>query len=147
MKKSGLGFLLMLLMVLSTFGYVVLQGSYYKTREQEIELPKERIIDYRLTDEQERSLIINGYTIVVFEYSLTCDNCLDVKTTLEQLAATDPNGQLIVEELNSGSDVSRITVVSIYGKKELENATSDEVFDVLCELLVYPPTSCALREV
>jgi len=141
-KSSHLGLILILIMLVSS---LATQRFYYPSAR--IALPEKSIIDYQLTPEQEIYLIQKGYTVILFKYSLTCDNCLDVKTSLEQFTTSDNRHQIILEEIESPVDVSNITISSMKGEENLINATIENVTDTLCEILIYPPVECALREV
>jgi hypothetical protein len=131
----------------STFAYAILQSISYSGKK--VELPKDFIIDYELSVDQENLLITRGITILKFHYNLTCDNCLKQKSFLEQLVlSAGYKGQLILEEiLSEDKELPSLTIVSYYGGKTLVNETENKTIDTLCELMVAPPLECTLRKV
>lgn len=137
-------------MVGSTFAYGVLQsiGGLQGNEEQGISLPKESVIDYRLSAEQQRYAIRMGKTTAEFEYSLRCKNCTVVKAQTESLVS-QLQDQVILSEIvvddRLGLPVVRLE--SSYGRETLESADMDQIVNSLCSILVEPPLWCVRRSV
>jgi len=137
---------LIFLMVGSSIAYGVLQTftGTQNGQEDEIELPSQNIIDYRLNSEQYRYLLRIGKTIVEFEYSLACDECRETKSWLEAAANEFSNQLMLIELVVGDSDALPIVrLESSYGRRVLSEPTPDEVMDSFCDLLVDPPIRCA----
>lgn len=140
-KTAFIGLILIVLMLGSTVAYSFLQSVSSGS-------PKNNIIDFELNREQENELILNKKTVLKFYYSLDCDVCMKQKSFLEELAKSENyKNQLIVERILANVTEPSLTIISGYGGKFLANATEDEILDALCELMISPPTECALRKV
>ncbi|MBI2543116.1 MAG: hypothetical protein HYW24_02945 [Candidatus Aenigmarchaeota archaeon] len=140
-KKSTLiGFILIAIMLLSTFSYAVLQS----VNSPNVELPESNVIEYRLEPDLKDAMIRYGVTFITFDYNLGCQNCIQQKSFLESVA-NEYKQQIFLEELKDDSlDVSKITVSSVYGEHELVNANETEILKSLCDFMVSPPVTCAL---
>ncbi|MDI6806666.1 MAG: hypothetical protein QMD14_02510 [Candidatus Aenigmarchaeota archaeon] len=112
-----------------------------------LSLPKENIINYKLTEEQEDYAIKLGKTVIAFEYDEACEPCVEQKVFLEKIAREQKN-QIILQEISMDlTNSTRLRFVSYYGEKFLRNPSENEIWDTLCLLMINPPTYCALREV
>lgn len=138
-KSSLIGLFLIAVMILSTFAYAVLQAFYPRT-----ELPKSNIIDYRLDRTVAEALIQSGATLITFEYSSTCNNCLDQKFILESVAKENEQQIFLEEILDESLNQSRLIIASAYGSQELTDPTDQQITSTLCMLMVAPPAQCAL---
>jgi hypothetical protein len=114
-------------------------------REKTVTLPKENVINYRLTQEQEDYAVKLGKTVINFEYDANCEVCLEQKELLEKIA-TENKDQIILQEVSMGlGNFTKLRFISYYGEKILRNASENEIWDALCILMINPPTYCALR--
>jgi hypothetical protein len=133
-----------IILILVYLGSVV-PMSRFKTST--VSLPKENIINYKLTQEQENYAIGIGKTIISFEYDVNCDECLNRKEFLERIALQNKD-QIILQEIPATTEnLTKLRIVSYYGEKILKNPSENEVWDALCLLMYYPPNYCALREI
>lgn len=148
-KSAWVGLILIILMLVSTFAYAIIQGlGFYRPSGEEVELPTNNIIDYELTREQESYAIRLGKTIVKFEYATTCIECLNQKAFVESIANEgDFSNQIILEEIVEDVDEPTLTITSAYGRRILTNATSDEIINSVCDLLTEPPVFCTVRNI
>ncbi len=151
-KPAYVGLFLIAIMFFSTFAFTILQSFNLGTTNQKTELPKTNIVDYRLTTNQESTLISQGKTIMIYEYDESCQYCQQQKLFLQQMATnskpitgTDISNQLFLEILPSINEAPILTLISYYGQNELTNATSSETFSALCQVLISKPIECALR--
>jgi hypothetical protein len=138
LKPLHIGIILILVYLGSMIPMVGLRG---KT----VSLPRENIINYRLTEGQEDYAIKLGKTVISFEYDVNCEACLKQKEFLEKIATENKN-QIILQEISTNlSNSTKLRFISYYGEKTLRNASENEVWDTLCVLMINPPTYCALR--
>lgn len=147
-KKTVISLFFIFLMVGSTVTYSLLQ-SIRQPENKEVKLPTTNVVDYELTEEQEKLLIEDGKVVLKFLYSKACEGCLQKKNVLDSVAADNAfSSQVMIEEiLSSRPDLPMLTVVSYRGQKILTNYTNDDLLDALCELMVQPPVSCAVRKI
>lgn len=148
-KKSRIsGIFLLLLMLSSTVAYGALRVIPKIESEEEIEIPSQNIIDYKLTSEQRRYLLRRGKTIVELEYSFECKECMDVKAKLESAAREFSDQMLLIELLTTGNkSLPIVRVESSFGRESLNQPTDVEIMDAFCDLFVNPPLRCATRNV
>ncbi len=143
----GLG--LMTLMFMSTFAYAALQSNYLPTQNQvPVTLPTTRIVTYALAADQENLLLQQGQTLVKFRYPIICQECQQQKIILETFVTSGPfSQQLYLEEIGISGSNSTTTIFSNYGQQTVENMTSDNITNVLCQIVTQPPAFCALDKV
>ncbi len=150
MKTAIIGLFIIVIMLGSTFAFAILQS----VRQTSPELPKTNIIEHELDFSMKDALVQNGVTFMTLEYNSGCENCLEQKSFLEQV--TKEFGRqvsqnpifydLYLEEImDENASIPKLTVVSNLGYKELTNATQDEIFSAVCDLLTSPPVVCATR--
>lgn len=136
-----IGFLLIGIMLLSTFAFSVIQSTIFGTSQQ-TKLPESRIVNYRLTPQQQNLILSSGGSIITFFYSPNCLSCLEQKDYLEGLAQR--YNWLYLEEI-SGNYNQSVYILGFYGQKTLENKSNEEVFSALCEVAYQPPIECAMK--
>ena len=162
MKAKPLGILLVMFMLVGGFSIVpyVLQAPFYKpTTPTNVQLPTTNIVDYELTPEQETEILRQGKTIIRFEYNITCENCLEIQSVLEQLANSNKfKDQVVLEEIKSPSgDLPKVNIIGFtIGDNQINvdqnnlqgvNVTESGIINSLCSLMIQPPVECALRNV
>jgi len=143
-KTSIVAIFFIFIMLFSTFAFSFLQ-TVWRPSEEEVTLPRENIIDYELTIEQEALALRLGKTIAKFYYYTGCLECGDRLSLLEYMAQQFSD-QIIVEEILTDGTTS-LSIRSYYGEKNLVDATQEQIFDAFCELMTKPPIVCATREV
>lgn len=148
-KAAHVGIVLLGLMLSTSFTYVILQKIYYNPSQQKVELPTINVINYKLSIDQQNVLLSDGKTILTYRYNdITCGYCLQQKQYLEQLATSSKlSDQLFLEILISDIETPTLTLTSYYGQQELTNATNDQIFSGLCQLLINKPIECALQQI
>lgn len=152
MNKSGIiGIVIIVIMVVSTFSYTILQSVSAP------KMPDTNIAGSLLDSKVKSTLIGNGATVMTLEYNSICENCLEQKYFLEQVTnefktpVLYKSGSTIIypiyleEIVNENVSLPKLSMVSNWGSKELINATQDEIFYSLCDLLTNPPVICAAR--
>lgn len=135
-KWTWVGLLIILLYLISLFAYAGLQSVRRTTP------PQNNIIHYSLDPGLRNALIQNGATIIRFEYNENCNGCLEQRFYLEKIAEEFKQQVLLEEIVNATVDIPITTIASRYGNHTLVNATQDEIFDSLCELMTFPPVAC-----
>ena len=151
---SVIGMLLIGIMLVSTFAFAILQSV---NTPKSAKLPETNVVDYQLDFNLKDALVENGATFMTLEYNSMCENCVEQKSFLEQLAKElkEPvlysDGKTVIypiyleETVDETVNLPKLSMISKWGNKELTNATQDEIFSALCELLTSPPAVCAVR--
>ena len=137
-----IGLFLIAIMLFSTFAYAVLQAFYPRNSAK---LPDSNIVNYPLDSNLKAALIQNGRTIITFEYNENCSFCADQKAQLESFTNTY-KPQIFLEELTTSRiDSSNIIIASAYGDQTIDDGNATRIVSSLCQLMVYPPATCALQ--
>lgn len=146
-KKTIISLFFIFLMAGSTVIVAFMQAG--KQPVTEVNLPNSNLVDYELTEEQEKALMQNGKVILKYLYSKACEGCLQKKNVLDSVAADKTfSGQVMIEQvLSNRQGLPLLTVVSYKGQKVLTNYTNDDLIDALCEMMVQPPVGCAVRKI
>jgi hypothetical protein len=136
-KKTLIGMVLLVMMLLSTFTYSFIGGF----RTGSTEIPTGNIVKYQLSPEQESKLVQQGKTIVTFTYTKDCNNCQEALNFLEQVATGYKDQVFLVEK--EGNSTS-ILVKSMNGQRITGSITEERITSLLCDLMVQPPSTCVL---
>lgn len=151
--KKVIGFAVIGIMFFSTIAFAVVQSFYvgqnpgaHNAAQQDVELPGERIIDYRLSPAQFNFALSSGLTVATYTYDLACAECAEERQFVEQLVLSqDFQDQIILEEVQR-SGASRLEVTSAFGSVVLNETDPDGITDAFCQLAVSPPLGCAVRQ-
>ncbi|MEM5878920.1 MAG: hypothetical protein QXU74_00280 [Candidatus Aenigmatarchaeota archaeon] len=147
MKKSSLlGIFLALLMLSSTLIYFISSLISRPT------LPEGNIVNYELDVQQKNLVLRQGRVLLEFLYGQDCQDCQEKISLLEDFA-NQYSDKVFLEKILVNESFPKlhfigfnITENRIYlQEKELEgeNITEENVMDVLCEIMLYPPVECA----
>lgn len=147
-----IGLLIIAIMFISTFSFAIIQS----VKQPSTEIPKTNILDHQLDLNLKNTLVENGVTFMTLEYNSVCENCLDQKSFLElvikELGHQVSQGKdytiydLYLEEIvDENASLPKLTIISNLGYKELTNATQEEIFSELCNLMTSPPITCVAR--
>jgi len=137
-SKKFVALFFIFLMVASSIAFAFI-SSTRMAKQEEVKIPTQRIINYRLSDVQRHALLSNGYTLVEYEFPNACLDCASKKSSLENIAQTS-NNQIFLQEL-MGYPEEKLTMTSLKGQKILENFTEDDI-NSICEILVQEPLWC-----
>ncbi len=138
-SKKFVALFFIFLMVASTIAFAFISSR--RTPEQEhVEIPTQRIIDYKLSDSQRQILLSNGYTLIEYEFPTACLDCGPIKSRLENIAQTS-NNQIFLQEF-IGSAQQKVTMTSLNGQKILEDEFTEDDINIVCEILVQEPLWC-----
>jgi len=128
-----------LLMMGGTIGMLV--GAFLKSSD-EVEIPQNRIIKYKLTEAQIKELLRNYQTVVEYEYSSGCLECGTLLTSLEQWTLSSDNQMYLQEIQSDTSSSSKLTIVSLRGQKTLYDPSQDDARNLICDLLISRSLFC-----
>jgi len=129
----------------STFAYAIL--SAFRTPEETIEIPNQRIIDYKLDELQRSYLLQRGYTLIGYSYFTGCLECANLKNKLEEITLNSDD-QIFLQELVSTESVSTsLSIASLKDQKTLDNPTDEEIESTVCEILINRPLWCITAEI
>jgi len=112
-----------------------------------VTLPSSNVVEYELTPEQENLALQNGKTILKFYYTQACIQCINQKPFLESIASQFGDQIILEEVINQNERPSTLLVFSYYSQKNLFNATADQIINAVCDVMLNPPASCAIRKV
>lgn len=136
-------------------GFMIAPLILQSVRQSSVKFPKTNVIDYQVDVNLRNALVENGATFMTLGYNSMCENCLEQKSFLEQVAkefehhvsqGKDTIYDLYLEEIvDANATVPKLALESSLGYKELTNATQDDIFSGLCDLLTSPPIICAAR--
>jgi hypothetical protein len=150
MKKRTsviVGVFFIFLMFGSTLAYTILSAFRTEEKKEEVSLPSGNIVYEELKEDVENFAVSEGRTLIKFYYNALCTGCSGQKTYLESVTSQN-SGKILLEELtDSTAHAPKVNIRSQRGSDELVNATNDGVFESLCNLMVYPPVDCALKNV
>lgn len=137
-----------IILMLSYFGSLFALGTFRLPRTGElVKIPERNIIDYELPEKTRNYLLTKAFTIVKLEYNWNCENCIEIKSFLEEKALFNRN-QMILEEIEvSNATFPKVRFLSPNGEKVFINPTEEELQKAICELFVSPPIECALEEI
>ncbi len=131
------------IMLGSTFAFALL-SVFNPTNQQQSEIPEERILNYKLTNEQARTILQNGLTLVEYSYSENCIECLEVKNVLED-ATNNAEKQIFLQEIISNNvSANSVTILNAYTQtaKILKDPKVDNVTLEVCQALTSPTVWC-----
>lgn len=137
-KQQIIALVFVLLMVGSVIASFL--GSF-NPAEEEVEVPQQRVLTYRLNDQQRKYLLTRGYTLIEFSYPPVCFECENQKVKLEDIVARS-DGQVYLQELSGQSDSSTLAITSLKGQKTIEYSSDEKVRDTVCDMMLNAPIWC-----
>jgi len=139
--------LIALIFIILMFGSTFAIFITFRTTEETIEIPNQRIINYRLNEQQRSYLLQRGYTLMEYSYFTGCLECANIKNELEQISLNSDD-QIFLQELVSTESVSTsLSIASLKDQKTLENPTEEEIESTVCEILINRPLWCISAEI
>lgn len=147
MKKSVLlGIVLTLLMLSSTLIYFISSFLLQPT------LPTGNMVEYELDIQQKNLVLRQGKVLMEFFYGKDCSNCQEKISLLESIA-NEYKDKVFLEKILVNESTPKLNFIGfnitenrVYlQEKDLEgeNITEENVVNVLCEVMFYPPVECA----
>ena len=147
MKKSSLvGIFLILIMVSSTLLYFFSSLLFQPT------LPEGNIVDYELNVQQKNLVLRGGKVLMEFFYGKECQDCQEKIYFLENFAR-QYRDKVFLEKIMTNESMTRLHFIGfnitenvVYLQErflEGEDIKEENVFNIFCELVLYPPIECA----
>jgi hypothetical protein len=127
----------------STFAYGIM--SLLGEKQNQSQIPQDKILNYRLNDEQKNYLMQKGYTLVEYDYFSGCLDCIGVKSNLERITQNS-DGQIYLQEIVS-EGLNKISIVSLNGQKTINKPTVNQTEEAVCNLLLQRPIFCLTGQI
>ncbi|MEM5836293.1 MAG: hypothetical protein QXR09_02045 [Candidatus Aenigmatarchaeota archaeon] len=146
MKKSVLlGWMLILLVLSSTLIYLISSLLIQPS------LPTGNIVEYELDIQQKNLALRQGRVLMEFFYGRNCKDCQEKISILESIANKYPD-KVFLEKVLLDETPTRLHLIGfnitenvIYLQEkdlEEENVTEENIMNLLCEIMLYPPVEC-----
>lgn len=155
MKKETKRQIIVLIIVLiffsSTIAYVAINA--FVPVEQERQELNEFIIQGELGQDIETDYLRRGFTILKFYYSSKDEKTEAFLNQVQDSFKVQDQVQLIIQLINHSYERDNRTfgnfmvITSANAERELVNATLNDIFDALCDVLLFPPVECGLRAI
>jgi hypothetical protein len=141
-KQRVLAIVFMVILIGSTvaYGIIALFGP-----KNDYSIPKEKVINYKLNQVQVALLVQNYFTVVEYNYTNGCLECVQVKNYLEELAQNS-DGQMYLQEILVDSRPS-LHIINAFNETKIENPTPSQAVDAVCNSLLSTPVWCAVNRV
>ncbi|MFH8092328.1 MAG: hypothetical protein QXM38_00045 [Candidatus Aenigmatarchaeota archaeon] len=133
-------FILILMGSVLAYGIIALFGNN-KTSY----LPKERILNHKLDPAQVALLVNYYYTVIEYNYTTDCMECLQIKNYLEELTQNS-DGQIYLQEIIVDQN-SSLYIVNILNETLIENPSLSEAINAVCDSLITTPVWCAINRI
>lgn len=143
-KMKTIALIFILLMFGSTFTYALLNA--FGEKEEKIQIPQEKILNYELNEQQKKYLLPKGYTLILYSYTTGCLDCINVKNDLERITQNSDN-QIFLQEVVKSEGISVVTIVSLNGGKTINNPTINELENSICDVLIQRPLWCVSTKI
>jgi len=145
-SKKWISILLIVLTLGSTAAYGLVQSfAWGSTSQAQTTLPSTPIVEYALTAAQKDYAVRLGKTVLEYRSALACSSCAQQKAYVE-FFVNKYSDQLLLQEITDNSlQTSTLGALSYYGSRTLPNPNQDQIFGLLCDMMVQPPVSCATR--
>lgn len=132
-------------MFVSSLAFAII--NVFRSPEEEITIPNQKIIDYELNPEQRKYLLQRGYTLMEYSYYTGCLDCIDMKKELERFTQNSDNQIFLQEILLTENTTSSLTISSLKGHKNLDNPSNIEIEEIICDLLIRQPLWCVTSKI
>jgi len=139
-RIAAIVFILILVGSTIAYGLISLLGP-----KNDYSIPKEKIINYKLSQTQVALLVQNYFTVVEYNYTIGCVECIQVKNYLEDLTQNS-DGQIYLQEIIV-NDSPRLYLINVLNETVIENPTPDQAIDVVCNNLISTPVWCAMNRI
>ncbi|MEM5878477.1 MAG: hypothetical protein QXF12_06395 [Candidatus Aenigmatarchaeota archaeon] len=140
-KQRVLALIFIFILVGSTIAYGII--ALFGNKQQIV--PNERILNYKLSQFQVDLLVQNYFTVIEYNYQNNCFECVQVKSTLEELTQNSEN-QIYLQLIENPSQTS-LYVVNIMNETMIYSPTVRQSIDTVCDALIYTPTWCAINRI
>ncbi len=141
MKIMALFFII--LMFGSTLAYTI--NSLFSEKDDQLQIPQDKVLNYALNEQQKNYLVKNGYTLITYDYSSGCIECINIKKDLEKITQNS-DGQIYLQEINS-EGLNKINIISRNGQKIVNKPTINQTEEAVCNLLSQRPIWCLTSQI
>jgi hypothetical protein len=142
-KMKIMAIFFIVLMFGSTFAYGIM--NLLNEKENQIQIPQDKILNYELSEQQKTYLMQKGYTLIKYDYSSGCLECIDVKSSLERITQNS-DGQIYLQEITL-QGTNKISIVSLNGQKNINKPTVNQTEEAVCSLLLQRPIFCLTSQI
>lgn len=136
-----------LFFIILMFGSSVTAGviNLLSKGSSQSQIPQDKILNYKLTDVQKNYLLQKGYTIIEYDYSSGCVECISVKNKLETMAQNS-DGQIYLQEILS-EGMNSVSIISLNGQKTISKPDVNQTEGDVCNLLLQRPIFCLSSQI
>ncbi|MEM5776987.1 MAG: hypothetical protein QXJ06_00875 [Candidatus Aenigmatarchaeota archaeon] len=141
-KQRVLAIVFILILVGSSvaYGIIALFGP-----KNNFSIPKERILNYKLNKMQVDLLVNNYFTVIEYNYTSSCIECIQIKNYLEDLTQNS-DGQIYLQEI-SVNDKSSLHIINLLNETLIEEPNISQAINAVCDSLLSTPIWCAINRV
>ncbi|MBU5688917.1 MAG: hypothetical protein KQA41_01675 [Candidatus Aenigmarchaeota archaeon] len=141
-KQRVLAIVFILILVGSSvaYGIIALFGP-----KNDFSIPKERILNYKLNKIQVDLLVNNYFTVIEYNYTSSCIECIQIKNYLEDLTQNS-DGQIYLQEILV-NDKNSIHIINLLNETLIEEPNISQAINAVCDNLLSTPLWCAINRV
>jgi len=141
-KQRVIAIVFILILVGSSvaYGIIALFGP-----KNNFSIPQERILNYKLSPLQVDLLVQNYFTVVEYNYTNGCIECIEIKNYLEDLTQNS-DGQIYLQEILV-SEKTSLHVINALNETLIEDPTPSQAINAVCDNLLSTPVWCAINRV
>jgi hypothetical protein len=143
-KEKTIAFFFIMLMFGSSVTFAL--QYIFGQKEEKLQIPQEKILNYELSEQQKKYLLPKGYTLISYSYTTGCLDCINVKNNLERITQNS-DGQIYLQELVKNEGIPAVSIISLNGGKTINNPTTNELENTICDYLIQRPLWCVSAKV
>ena len=144
-SQKMIALVFIILMFVSSLAFAIMNA--FRSPEESISIPNQKIIDYELNSQQRSYLLQRGYTLMEYRYFTGCMDCISMKDDLESITQNSDDQIFLQEILSTDNTTSSLTITSLRGQKGLDNPADEEIEDTICNLLISQPLWCVSSKI
>ncbi|MCS7135380.1 MAG: hypothetical protein NZ893_03010 [Candidatus Aenigmarchaeota archaeon] len=141
-KQKVLSIIFILILLGSVLAYVII--GFFGNKNQSF-LPENRIINYKLNQNQVMLLVSYYFTVVEYNYTSDCLECLEVKNRLEELTQNS-EGQMYLQEILVETKPT-LYIVNAFNETLIEEPTVSQAVNAVCDSLLSTPVWCTINRI
>ncbi|MCX8179553.1 MAG: hypothetical protein N3E38_02330 [Candidatus Aenigmarchaeota archaeon] len=141
-KQKVLSIIFILILLGSVLAYAII--GFFGNKNQSF-LPENRIINYKLNQNQVMLLVSYYFTVVEYNYTSDCLECLEVKNRLEELTQNS-EGQMYLQEILVETKPT-LYIVNAFNETLIEEPTVSQAVNAVCDSLFSTPVWCTINRI
>ncbi|MEM5801704.1 MAG: hypothetical protein QW474_01650 [Candidatus Aenigmatarchaeota archaeon] len=141
-KQRVLAIVFILILVGSSVAYGII--ALFRPKN-DFSIPKERILNYKLNKIQVDLLVNNYFTVIEYNYTSSCIECIQIKNYLEDLTQNS-DGQIYLQEILV-NDKNSIHIINLLNETLIEEPNISQTINAVCDNLLSTPLWCAINRV